>query len=79
MRYPQGGGLTPERQAFRERIRLEAAERELDKSPVAHGWRDQTWTLALASADNSSAQISGLRTTFMGAQRGQEWNAFSNP
>ncbi|MFF3313591.1 winged helix-turn-helix domain-containing protein [Streptomyces sp. NPDC002952] len=27
MRYPQGGGLTPERQAFRERIRLEAAER----------------------------------------------------
>jgi transposase len=27
VRYPQGGGLTPERQAFRERIRLEAAER----------------------------------------------------
>ncbi|GAA2350375.1 hypothetical protein SVIO_025180 [Streptomyces violaceusniger] len=27
MGYPQGGGLTPERQAFRERIRLEAAER----------------------------------------------------
>ncbi|MEU6603468.1 helix-turn-helix domain-containing protein, partial [Streptomyces flaveolus] len=27
MRYPQGGGLTPERQAFRERIRLETAER----------------------------------------------------
>jgi transposase len=27
MRYPQGGGLTPERQAFRERIRLEAVER----------------------------------------------------
>jgi transposase len=27
MRYPQGGGLTPERQAFRERIRMEAAER----------------------------------------------------
>ncbi|MEU8945314.1 winged helix-turn-helix domain-containing protein [Streptomyces sp. NPDC048489] len=26
MRYPQRGGLTPERQAFRERIRLEAAE-----------------------------------------------------
>jgi transposase len=104
MRYPQGGGLTPERQAFRERIRLEAAERfaagastaevarelrgsvrsvqrwpracqeagrpglrstgsvslpklsdalfavlekELDKGPVAYGWRDQTWTLAL--------------------------------
>jgi transposase len=27
MRYPQGGGLTPERQAFREGIRLEAVER----------------------------------------------------
>ncbi|MEV5147197.1 helix-turn-helix domain-containing protein [Streptomyces sp. NPDC052727] len=27
MRYPQGGGLTPERQAFRERIRLDAPER----------------------------------------------------
>ncbi|WP_331449552.1 helix-turn-helix domain-containing protein [Streptomyces prasinus] len=26
MRYPQGGGLTVERQAFRERIRMEAAE-----------------------------------------------------
>ncbi|MBT2401713.1 winged helix-turn-helix domain-containing protein [Streptomyces sp. ISL-100] len=25
MRYPQGGGLTAERQAFRERIRMEAA------------------------------------------------------
>jgi len=103
MRYAQGGGLTPERQAFREWLRLEAAERfaagqdssliakelrvhvrsvqrwrqawsaggeagllskgpvsrpilsdelfvvleqELDKGPVAHGWPDQTWTLA---------------------------------
>ncbi|MEY9877920.1 transposase [Streptacidiphilus sp. MAP12-33] len=103
MRYPQGGGLTPERQVFRERIRMEAAERfaagasngevardlrvsvrsvqrwhrawqdagpeglrsagpvsmpklsdalfavlevELDKGAVAHGWPDQTWTLA---------------------------------
>ena len=27
MRYAQGGGLTPERQEFRERVRLEAAER----------------------------------------------------
>ncbi|MER5200754.1 helix-turn-helix domain-containing protein [Streptomyces sp. NPDC002755] len=27
LRYLQDGGLTPERQAFRERIRLEAAER----------------------------------------------------
>ncbi|MFC1436638.1 winged helix-turn-helix domain-containing protein [Streptacidiphilus sp. N1-10] len=103
MRYPHGGGLTPERQVFRERIRLEAAELfasgasngsvardlrvsvrsvqrwrqawqeagtdglrsagpvslpklsdrlfavledELAKGPVAHGWPDQTWTLA---------------------------------
>jgi transposase len=103
MRYAQGGGLTPERQVFRERLRLEAAERfaagqdsaliakelrvhvrsvqrwrkawsdrgevglrsagpvsrpilsdelfavletELDKGPLAHGWPDQTWTLA---------------------------------
>ncbi|MFE2428856.1 helix-turn-helix domain-containing protein, partial [Streptomyces sp. NPDC059373] len=103
MRYAQGGGLTDERRAFRERLRLEAAERfvrgeenaviahdlrvslrsvqrwrntwsqggpralaskgpaslpllsdelfavleaELDKGPVAHGWPDQTWTLA---------------------------------
>ena len=103
MRYAQGGGLTPERQAFRERLRLEAAERfaagqdsaliakelrvhvrsvqrwrtawslgaeaglaskgpvsrpvlsdelfavleqELEKGPLAHGWEDQTWTLA---------------------------------
>lgn len=103
MRYAQGGGLTDERRAFRERLRLEAAERfvrgednavvahdlrvslrsvqrwrsawsqggpralawkgpaslpllsdelfavleaELDKGPLAHGWPDQTWTLA---------------------------------
>lgn len=26
MRYPQGGGLTSERRAFRERIRVPAAE-----------------------------------------------------
>src|ERR1700761_792458 len=103
MRYAQGGGLTPERQAFRERLRMDAAERfaagldsaliakelrvhvrsvqrwraawsaggdaglvskgpvsrpilsdelfavleqELEKGPAAHGWEDQTWTLA---------------------------------
>ena len=103
MRYPQGGGLTVERRAFRERIRMEAAEvfatgqdnatvtkelrvsvrsvqrwrrswqeggrqtlhskgsaarpkldealfavleQELAKGSVAHGWPDQTWTLA---------------------------------
>ncbi|WP_394297688.1 helix-turn-helix domain-containing protein [Streptomyces griseus] len=27
MRYPQGGGLTTERQQFREGLRLQAAER----------------------------------------------------
>jgi hypothetical protein len=27
VRYPQGGGLTAERQAFREQIRMEAAGR----------------------------------------------------
>jgi putative transposase len=27
MRYPEGGGLTPERRAFREKIRLQAGER----------------------------------------------------
>ncbi|MEV4049528.1 winged helix-turn-helix domain-containing protein [Streptomyces sp. NPDC049744] len=103
MRYPQGGGLTAERRAFRESIRMQAAdlfvlgndnavvakelrvsvrsvqrwrrawenggtaalasagpasrpklseelfavlEQELAKGPVAHGWPDQTWTLA---------------------------------
>ncbi|MFF2511828.1 winged helix-turn-helix domain-containing protein [Streptomyces sp. NPDC058086] len=103
MRYPQGGGLTAERRAFREYIRMQAAElftlghdnaavarqlrvsvrsvqrwrqawenggtsalesqgpasrprlsealfevleQELAKGPVAHGWPDQTWTLA---------------------------------
>ncbi|THA81078.1 winged helix-turn-helix domain-containing protein [Streptomyces sp. A0592] len=103
MRYAQGGGLTLERQTFREGLRLEAAdlfaegvssavvakrlrvsersvqrwrkawrdggrralrskgpmcrpqisprqfkvlEAELLKGPVAHGWTDQTWTLA---------------------------------
>jgi transposase len=103
MRYPQGGGLTAERRAFREHIRMQAAElfalgqdnatvarqlrvsvrsvqrwrqawqhsgtsalestgpasrpklsealfevleQELAKGPEAHGWPDQTWTLA---------------------------------
>ncbi|UNZ15725.1 winged helix-turn-helix domain-containing protein [Streptomyces sp. 891-h] len=103
MRYAQGGGLTDERRSFREKLRMEAAERfrhgeenavvahdlrvsvrsvqrwrkawsqrgtralaskgpaslpllsddlfavleqELAKGPVAHGWPDQTWTLA---------------------------------
>ncbi|WP_079146907.1 helix-turn-helix domain-containing protein [Streptomyces griseochromogenes] len=103
MRYPQGGGLTAERRAFREHIRMQAGElfalghdnaavarqlrvsvrsvqrwhqawehggrpaleskgqasrpklsealfavleQELARGPVAHGWPDQTWTLA---------------------------------
>ncbi len=103
VRYAQGGGLTAERRAFREQVRMRAAERftqgvdnaviacelrvsirsvqrwreawtqggrpalvskgpaslprlsdelfvvletELDRGAVAHGWPDQTWTLA---------------------------------
>ncbi|MEU7688513.1 winged helix-turn-helix domain-containing protein [Streptomyces spectabilis] len=103
MRYPQGGGLSADRRALREHIRMDAAamfvagqsndviakqlrvsvrsvqrwrrtgehegpnglssagpasrpalsealfaalEQELAKGPVAHGWPDQTWTLA---------------------------------
>ncbi|WP_125051497.1 winged helix-turn-helix domain-containing protein [Streptomyces paromomycinus] len=103
MRYPQGGGLSADRRAFREHIRMDAGamfvagqgndviakqlrvsvrsvqrwrrtwehegphglrstgpasrpalrealfavlEQELAKGPVAHGWPDQTWTLA---------------------------------
>ncbi|MFD9505012.1 hypothetical protein [Streptomyces sp. NPDC060035] len=50
MRYPQGGGLTAERQRFREELRLKAAELfalgEGVKGPAAHGWEDQRWTLA---------------------------------
>lgn len=36
MRYAQGGGLTDERRAFREKLRLEAAERfrHGDENPV---------------------------------------------
>ncbi|MGW2182627.1 IS630 family transposase, partial [Streptomyces sp. NPDC001732] len=36
MRYPQGGGLTAERQHFREELRLKAAERfaQGEASPV---------------------------------------------
>jgi hypothetical protein len=37
MRYAQGGGLTDERRAFREKLRMEAAEplvRGLDQRPV---------------------------------------------
>ncbi|MEU9945818.1 helix-turn-helix domain-containing protein [Streptomyces lavendulae] len=55
MRYPQGGGLTVERQKFREELRLKAAERfaEGEANPViakdlrvsvrsVQRWR-QTW------------------------------------
>ncbi|MFJ9805454.1 hypothetical protein ACIRXG_28435 [Streptomyces wuyuanensis] len=36
MRYAQGGGLTDERRAFREKLRMEAAERfrQGDETPV---------------------------------------------
>ncbi|MFG2441185.1 helix-turn-helix domain-containing protein, partial [Streptomyces sp. NPDC048508] len=42
MRYAQGGGLTDERRAFREKLRLEAAERfqQGDESAdIAHDLR----------------------------------------
>ena len=42
MRYAQGGGLTDERRAFREKLRMEAAERfaQGDENPViAHDLR----------------------------------------
>ncbi|MFF4410811.1 winged helix-turn-helix domain-containing protein [Streptomyces sp. NPDC001404] len=40
MRYPQGGGLTPGRQAFRERIRMEAADRFAAGACNAEGAKD---------------------------------------
>jgi len=42
VRYPQGGGLTVERQAFREQIRMQAAERfaaDEDNADVAKALR----------------------------------------
>ncbi|WP_406415817.1 hypothetical protein OH809_41325 [Streptomyces sp. NBC_00873] len=45
MRFPQGGCLTAQRRAARERLRLRAAERFAVK-PVAHGWPNRTGTLA---------------------------------
>ncbi|MFJ8053156.1 helix-turn-helix domain-containing protein [Streptomyces luteogriseus] len=42
MRYAQGGGLTDERRAFRERLRLKAAERFVrgdENAVIAHGLR----------------------------------------
>lgn len=42
MRYAQGGGLTGERRAFREKLRMEAAERfrqDEENADIAHGLR----------------------------------------
>ncbi|MFE0525423.1 winged helix-turn-helix domain-containing protein [Streptomyces sp. NPDC049541] len=73
MRYAQGGGLTDERRAFREQLRLEAAERfaQGDENPViAHDlrvsvrsvqrWRrawSQNGTAALASKGPASLPL----------------------
>ncbi|MFE9803514.1 winged helix-turn-helix domain-containing protein [Streptomyces goshikiensis] len=54
MRYPQGGGLTAERQAFRERVRMEAvamfaggrASTEIAKELRVSVRSVQRWTLA---------------------------------
>ncbi|MER6434616.1 hypothetical protein ABT272_44880 [Streptomyces sp900105245] len=40
MQYPQGGGLTPEWQAFRERIRLDAAKQFVAASSNAEVAQD---------------------------------------
>ncbi|WP_268252711.1 hypothetical protein [Streptomyces galilaeus] len=39
MRYPQGGGLTAERQQFREELRLQAAERFAKDEASSHEGR----------------------------------------
>ncbi|MBA6434607.1 MULTISPECIES: hypothetical protein [Streptomyces] len=35
MRYPQGGGLTPERQAFRERMTVQLKQPVAPTQPIA--------------------------------------------
>ncbi|MFJ9915771.1 transposase [Actinacidiphila glaucinigra] len=67
MRYPQGGGLTPERQAFRERIRMEAAERFAAGSSNAEVAKDlrvsvrsvQRWRRAWQDAGTEGLRSSG--------------------
>lgn len=59
MRYPQDVGLTPERQALRERIRLEAAEQFVVGAPNVEVAEDlrvsvrsvQRWRRAWYNAD----------------------------
>ncbi|MFD7863669.1 hypothetical protein [Streptomyces sp. NPDC059783] len=58
MRYPQGGGLTAERQEFREELRLRAAERfaqgeassviatDLRDDAAVAGWVKEVWPCA---------------------------------
>ncbi|MFD7486966.1 helix-turn-helix domain-containing protein [Streptomyces mirabilis] len=67
VRYPQGGGLTPERQAFRERIRLEAAERFAAGASSAEVARDlrvgvrsvQRWRRAWCNAGTEGLRSAG--------------------
>jgi hypothetical protein len=49
MRYPQGGGLTAERRAARERLRLQAAElAQFSRFVAAHTWSRPAVDLGLA-------------------------------
>ncbi|MFD3497116.1 helix-turn-helix domain-containing protein [Streptomyces sp. NPDC058676] len=71
MRYPQGGGLTPERQAFRERIRLEAAERFAAGASNAEVAKDlrvsvrsvQRWRRTWHDAGTEGLRSAGPRAT----------------
>ena len=82
MRFPQGGGLTPERQSFRERIRMEASERfaaGASNGEIAKGLRVslrsvQRWRRAwedaglvgLRSADRTSLEVTQARFGLVG-------------
>ena len=67
MRYAQGGGLTDERRAFREQLRLEAAERfaQGDENPViAHDLRVsvrsvQRWRRAWSQSGTAALESKG--------------------
>jgi hypothetical protein len=67
MRYAQGGGLTPERQEFRERLRLQAAERFAagDESALiakelrVHVRSVQRWRKAWSNADDAALASRG--------------------
>nr|WP_236652385.1 helix-turn-helix domain-containing protein [Streptacidiphilus neutrinimicus] len=69
MRYPQGGGLTPERQAFRERIRLEASERfaaGASNGEVAKDLRVSVRSVQRWRRDWEDAGAAGLRSAGTG-------------